>query len=126
MLSGSTYYCYVADKPAGESLSSTTYISLQVTATAKWKDYYLTSDDHKPYLGDHIAHRAVWVIEERGQGIVTLQAPASGNWYRDIDGNDSSGNVFADLGFEPGEAAILQMRAKLMSDLRDAYRRPAA
>jgi predicted XRE-type DNA-binding protein len=31
---------------------------------------------------------------------------------------ESSGNVFSDLGFEPGEAAILQMRAKLMSDLR--------
>ena len=30
----------------------------------------------------------------------------------------SSGNVFADLGFESSEAAILQMRAKLMSDLR--------
>ena len=30
----------------------------------------------------------------------------------------SSGNVFSDLGFEAGEAAILQMRAKLMSDLR--------
>jgi predicted XRE-type DNA-binding protein len=32
---------------------------------------------------------------------------------------ESSGHVFADLGFEPGEAAILQMRAKLMSDLRE-------
>ena len=31
---------------------------------------------------------------------------------------ESGGNVFADLGFEPGEAAILQMRAKLMHDLR--------
>lgn len=31
---------------------------------------------------------------------------------------ESSGNVFTDLGFEPGEAAILQMRAKLMNDLR--------
>lgn len=31
---------------------------------------------------------------------------------------ESSGNVFADLGFDPAEAAILQMRAKLMSDLR--------
>lgn len=31
----------------------------------------------------------------------------------------SSGNVFADLGFEPAEAIILQMRAKLMSDLRE-------
>jgi predicted XRE-type DNA-binding protein len=31
---------------------------------------------------------------------------------------ESSGNVFTDLGFEPAEAAILQMRAKLMSDLR--------
>lgn len=31
---------------------------------------------------------------------------------------ESNGNVFSDLGFEPGEAAILQMRAKLMSDLR--------
>ena len=30
----------------------------------------------------------------------------------------SSGNVFSDLGFESAEAAILQMRAKLMSDLR--------
>lgn len=31
---------------------------------------------------------------------------------------ESSGNVFADLGFEPAEAAILQMRATLMNDLR--------
>jgi predicted XRE-type DNA-binding protein len=31
---------------------------------------------------------------------------------------ESSGNVFADLGFESGEAAILQMRARLMNDLR--------
>ncbi len=31
---------------------------------------------------------------------------------------DSSGNVFADLDLEPAEAAILQMRAKLMNDLR--------
>ena len=30
----------------------------------------------------------------------------------------SSGNVFLDLGFEPAEATVLQMRAKLMSDLR--------
>lgn len=30
---------------------------------------------------------------------------------------ESTGNVFADLGFDPGEAAILQMRAKLMYDL---------
>ena len=27
-------------------------------------------------------------------------------------------NVFLDLGFEPAEAAILEMRAKLMGDLR--------
>lgn len=32
---------------------------------------------------------------------------------------DSLGNVFSDLGFDPAEAAILQMRAKLMNDLRD-------
>lgn len=32
---------------------------------------------------------------------------------------ESTGNVFVDLGFEPGEAAILHMRAKLMSDLRE-------
>lgn len=30
----------------------------------------------------------------------------------------SSGNVFVDLGFDPAEAAVLQMRAKLMGDLR--------
>ena len=30
----------------------------------------------------------------------------------------SSGNVFADLGFPPEEAAILQMRSELMVDLR--------
>ena len=30
----------------------------------------------------------------------------------------SSGNVFLDLGFDPAEAAVLQMRANLMSDLR--------
>jgi predicted XRE-type DNA-binding protein len=30
----------------------------------------------------------------------------------------SSGNVFIDLGFSPDEAAILQMRADLMVDLR--------
>ena len=30
----------------------------------------------------------------------------------------SSGNVFFDLGFDPAEAAVLQIRANLMSDLR--------
>ncbi len=30
----------------------------------------------------------------------------------------SSGNVFADLGFPPDEAAVLQMRASLMVDLK--------
>lgn len=35
---------------------------------------------------------------------------------------ESSGNVFIDLGFEPEEAAILQMRAKLMNDLREYIR----
>lgn len=35
---------------------------------------------------------------------------------------DSSGNIFTDLGFDPAEAAILQMRAKLMNDLRDFIR----
>ena len=30
----------------------------------------------------------------------------------------SSGNVLVDLGFDPAEAAVLQMRANLMSDLR--------
>ncbi|MCX6360474.1 MAG: hypothetical protein NT029_11730 [Armatimonadetes bacterium] len=32
---------------------------------------------------------------------------------------ESSGNVFVDLGFPPDEAAIPQMRAALMSDLRE-------
>jgi predicted XRE-type DNA-binding protein len=32
---------------------------------------------------------------------------------------ESSGNIFEDLDLEPAEAAILQMRAKLMSDLRE-------
>ena len=31
---------------------------------------------------------------------------------------NSSGNVFIDLGYPPEEAAILQMRADLMADLR--------
>jgi predicted XRE-type DNA-binding protein len=31
---------------------------------------------------------------------------------------NSSANVFVDLGFSPEEAAILQMRADLMADLR--------
>jgi predicted XRE-type DNA-binding protein len=30
----------------------------------------------------------------------------------------SSGNVFVDLGFDPAESAVLQMRSNLMSDLR--------
>ncbi len=30
----------------------------------------------------------------------------------------SSGNVFIDLGFDPAEAAVLQIRANMMSDLR--------
>jgi predicted XRE-type DNA-binding protein len=30
----------------------------------------------------------------------------------------STGNVFTDLGYSPDEAAILQMRADLMADLR--------
>lgn len=31
---------------------------------------------------------------------------------------ESSGNVFADLGFDAAEASILQMRSTLMNDLR--------
>lgn len=31
---------------------------------------------------------------------------------------ESSGNVFVNLGYSPDEAAILQMRADLMADLR--------
>ena len=31
---------------------------------------------------------------------------------------ESSGNVFTDLGFESSEATVLQMRSKLMNDLR--------
>ncbi|MEI8078684.1 MAG: XRE family transcriptional regulator [bacterium] len=34
----------------------------------------------------------------------------------------SSGNVFIDLGYSPEEAAILQMRADLMADLRKLIR----
>ena len=34
------------------------------------------------------------------------------------DITESSGNVFADLGYSPDEAAILQMRADLMANLR--------
>ena len=30
----------------------------------------------------------------------------------------ASGNVFIDLGFDPAEAAVLQIRANMMSDLR--------
>ncbi len=33
---------------------------------------------------------------------------------------DSSGNVFADLGFSPEEATLLAMRAELMAVLREA------
>lgn len=32
---------------------------------------------------------------------------------------ESTANIFMDLGFDPGEAAILEMRAKLMNDLRE-------
>ncbi len=35
---------------------------------------------------------------------------------------ESSGNIFADLGFDPAEASILQMRATLMNDLREFIR----
>jgi predicted XRE-type DNA-binding protein len=33
--------------------------------------------------------------------------------------HDSSDNIFTDLGFDAAEASILQMRAKLMADLRE-------
>lgn len=39
--------------------------------------------------------------------------------------HESTGNVFADLGFESGEAAILYMRAQLMADLRQSIRSSA-
>lgn len=35
----------------------------------------------------------------------------------------STGNVFLDLGFDPAEAAVLQMRATLMGDLRSYIER---
>ncbi|QNM97843.1 helix-turn-helix domain-containing protein [Chitinimonas koreensis] len=36
---------------------------------------------------------------------------------------ESSGNVFADLGFSPEESAILAMRAELMARLREEIQR---
>ena len=38
---------------------------------------------------------------------------------------ESSGNVFADLGYSPEEAAILEMRADLMAKLRGLDASPA-
>jgi predicted XRE-type DNA-binding protein len=35
------------------------------------------------------------------------------------DSTSSSGNGFIDFGFSPEEAALMTMRAKLMTDLRD-------
>ena len=35
------------------------------------------------------------------------------------DITESSGSVFVDLGFDAAESAILQMRAKLLTDLRE-------
>ncbi|MBI5741287.1 MAG: XRE family transcriptional regulator [Nitrospirae bacterium] len=35
----------------------------------------------------------------------------------------SSGNIFIDLGFPPEEAAILQMRSEIMTDLRKFIKR---
>lgn len=35
---------------------------------------------------------------------------------------ESTGNVFSDLGFDPGEAAILHLRAQLLADLRQFLR----
>ena len=35
---------------------------------------------------------------------------------------NSSGNVFVDLGYSPDEAAVLQMRADLMADLRKVFK----
>jgi len=36
--------------------------------------------------------------------------------------NRGSGNVFADIGFPPGEAQNLAVRAELMSQIRRAYK----
>ncbi|HPV50323.1 MAG TPA: XRE family transcriptional regulator, partial [Smithellaceae bacterium] len=46
---------------------------------------------------------------------------AQTNWRCDMSEGiiNSSGNVFLDLGYAPEEAAILQMRADLMADLRN-------
>lgn len=57
-----------------------------------------------------------------GPGVREIRIHVLGEWrviYMDDPIFDSSGNVFLDLGFEPGEAAILHMRARLMTDLRE-------
>ncbi len=46
------------------------------------------------------------------------EAPKGGCELMKKKTTKSSGNVFVDLGFDDAEAAVLQMRANLMSDLR--------
>jgi predicted XRE-type DNA-binding protein len=49
---------------------------------------------------------------------VAVQGDWSSMMVKKLNVTISSGNVFLDLGFEQAEAAVLQMRARLMSDLR--------
>ncbi len=59
---------------------------------------------------------AVWLVEWRSNQLPCVTARSEiGHEKED---NQVERNVFVDLGFDPAEAAVLQMRANVMGDLR--------
>lgn len=65
-----------------------------------------------------------FIRKHKKHGVKTLSClhAVTDNWGTSMDKEpviESSGNVFADLGFAPEEAALLAMRAELMARLRE-------
>ena len=90
---------------------------IRIHVLGEWRVIYVAKLKDAVY----VLHAFQKKTQKTGQRDIELASKR----YRQIGGSSmkermtiSSGNVFADLGYSQDEAAILQMRADLMADLR--------
>lgn len=91
---------------------------IRIHVLGEWRVLYVAKFDDAVYVL-HAFQKKSRKTRREDIEIARQRYRQIGDYVMSATITESSGNVFADLGFDPAEAVILQMRAKLMSDLRE-------
>ncbi|MBK6651935.1 MAG: type II toxin-antitoxin system RelE/ParE family toxin [Betaproteobacteria bacterium] len=90
---------------------------IRIKLQGQWRVIYVAKKADAVYVL-HCFHKTT---QKTAKADIELPLPAQTDWRLMMDADNttvSSGNVFTDLGFAPGEAAVLALRADLMGRLR--------